>query len=274
MRKIVLGLAVVAAATAAATALGAGTSGATSADVSSNWAGYVATGLGSTSTTASASTAFTDVTATWRQPKAVCTPGQSTSAALWVGLGGYSESSQELEQTGTSADCNSAGKPSYYAWYELVPADSVTVKLKILPGDLITSSVVVDGTDVLVQVKDRTRGTNYTKHLPMASPDLTSAEWIAEAPAACGGDGGCRQLALTDFGSVAFTNTYAKGNGVGGTITSPSWTSTAIQLVPRTHRVFGYEDPNTFASTAGALANGLSTDGKSFTVTWQSNAGA
>ena len=78
--------------------------------------------------------AYTDVTGTWTQPAATCTPGSTTSAAVWVGIGGYSQSSQKLEQTGTSADCDSSGKATYYAWYELVPADSVNIKLKIFPG--------------------------------------------------------------------------------------------------------------------------------------------
>ena len=55
-------------------------------------------------------------------------------AAIWVGLGGYTVGSNALEQTGTAADCNGAGKATYYAWYELVPASSVTLKLKIFPG--------------------------------------------------------------------------------------------------------------------------------------------
>ena len=143
-------------------------------DVSSNWAGYVAS---------ASDTTYTSVTASWRQPTADCVQSDNGAAsAFWVGLGGYDSSSQALEQIGTSADCNSqTGKPSYYAWYELVPNPSVTIKpLKIFPGDLITTSVNIVGTDtVLVQVKDRTRKTSFTKKLTFANPDLTSAEWIA-----------------------------------------------------------------------------------------------
>ena len=62
-----------------------------------------------------------------------------TSLAIWVGLGGYSLTSQELEQVGTEADCDEHGKPSYYIWYELVPADPVNLKLRIDPGDTIVS---------------------------------------------------------------------------------------------------------------------------------------
>jgi hypothetical protein len=100
--------------TVAAAAVAAPTAG---IDVSSNWSGYAVTGVGSTATTASTSMSFSDVTGTWTQPIASCTPGQSTSAAIWVGLGGYTVGSSALEQTGTSADCNRVGKATYYALY-------------------------------------------------------------------------------------------------------------------------------------------------------------
>jgi hypothetical protein len=240
-------------------------------DVSSNWAGYAVTGVGSTATTASTGMSFTDVTGSWTQPTATCTPGQSTSAAIWVGIGGYTVGSNALEQTGTSADCSSAGKATYYAWYELVPATSVTLKLKVAAGDKITSTVLIKGTDVLVQVKNRTRHTAFTKHLKMASPDLTSAEWIAEAPSECTATGFCRTVPLTNFGSITFSKVAALGNGQGGTLTGPGWESTPIQLVPRARRFFG--DVNASAtSTAGASPVDPSTDGSGFTVNWVADA--
>jgi hypothetical protein len=242
----------------------------THGDVSSNWAGYVVTGLGSTSTTASGDMKYTDVTGQWVQPAATCRPGTPTSLAIWVGLGGYSLSSQELEQVGTSSDCNEHGTPSYYIWYELVPADPVNLKLKIAPGDTIAAVVKASGTDILVQVTDRTRGTRFTRHLSMSSPDLTSAEWIAEAPTLCNDTGFCKQLPLTRFRSFAFARTFATGNNAGGTITSPGWTSTALQLVPRTRRFFGdRNDPTASAGDAGALPSALQPDGTGFTVSWR-----
>jgi hypothetical protein len=242
------------------------------ADVSSNWAGYVATGVGSTPTTASPSMSFTDVTGQWVQPKATCTPGTATSVAIWVGLGGYSESSRELEQTGTSADCSTAGKVSYYIWYELVPADSVNLKVKIQPGDVIASSVVVNGTDVLVQVNDRTRHVRFTKHLAMASPDLSSADWIVEAPSQCTSGGFCPQLALTNFHSVTFARSFAVGNNTNGTISSPNWISTELQLVPKSHRFYGDpNDPTALAGSAGAMPSAVVPDGSGFSVAWAAN---
>jgi hypothetical protein len=252
----------------AATALGVPTAG---IDVSSNWSGYAVTGVGSTATVASTSMTFADVTGTWTQPAATCTPGQSTSAAIWVGLGGYTVGSNALEQAGTSADCSSSGRASYYAWYELVPATSVTLKLKIFPGDVVTATVLIKDTDVLVQVKNRTRHTFFTKHLKMGAPDLTSAEWIAEAPSECTVAGFCRTVPLTNFGSVTFSKIAALGNGQGGTLNGTGWEPTPIQLVPRARRFFG--DVNASASsTAGASPTNVSSDGSAFTVNWVADA--
>jgi hypothetical protein len=252
-------------------------------DVSSNWAGYVVTGLGSTATTADPNVAYKNVTGTWRVPKATCSAtGQTSSSAIWVGIGGYSTGSNALEQTGTSSDCGADGKASYFAWWELVPDPAVSVKLKILPGDLITGSVVVNGTHVLMQIKNRTRKTSFTKRATFATPDLTSAEWIAEAPSECSSNGYCRQLPLANFGSVTFTRIAALATvqGIdppdqGGTITSPLWQATPIQLVPqRTRRYFGdrIERPDALTGAAGAKPSSVSDDGRSFGVDWVANA--
>jgi hypothetical protein len=252
-------------------------------EVSSNWSGYVATGHGTTTATASPDTTFRNATGTWKQPAATCAPGRASASAVWVGLGGYSTSSTALEQAGTSADCDVTGRPSYYAWYELVPEPSITIKnLKIAPGDIITASVLVTGSEVLLQVKNRTRKRAFTKRIALASPDLTSAEWIAEAPSECTANGFCRQVPLANFGSVTFSKvaalaTIAGLGDQGGTISSPLWQATPIQLVPRpSQRFFGdiVERSDSTNGAAGASPFGLSADGSSFSVSWVANASA
>jgi len=273
-RGLVTGSIAIVAAFAAAAAAAAPTS---ASDVSSNWSGYTVTGVGSTGTTAASTMTFTDVTGTWVQPTATCAPGDTSSAAMWVGLGGYSETSQALEQTGTEVDCSIAGKATYSMWYEIVPQPSQAVKLKISAGDTITASVyVTNGTDVLVQLKDRTRHTSFTKHVTVAQPDLTSAEWITEAPSVCNQFGQCSTVGLANFGSVTFSKIATIGNGQGGTLMGTGWQDTPIQLIPQGRGRFFGNVQQSASSTAGATpaspAAGCSPAGCSFTVNYVANA--
>ncbi len=61
--------------------------------------------------------------------------------------------------------------------------------------------MAVSGTQVTVTLKNLTRKTSFTKRLAMSAPDVSSAEWIAEAPSACFSSGACRTLPLADFGN-------------------------------------------------------------------------
>jgi hypothetical protein len=233
--------------------------------VSSNWSGYTL------QDTSGSGMQFTSVTGTWRVPVTTCDSGTASSAAFWVGLGGASETATGLEQTGTGADCTN-GTPRYYAWYEILPAGSVEVPLTVKPGDLITTSVNVKGTSVLVQIKNRTRKTSFTKALTVATPDLSSAEWIAEAPSACNSVGRCQVVPLANFGNVTFTRAAAIATAHPGTISDPTWGNTAISLVPDSGGLPIFAGQG--ASTAGATPGALSSDGRSFGVSWVANAAA
>jgi hypothetical protein len=148
----------------------------------------------------------------------------------------------------------------YSLWYELVPAASVKTKLKLSAGDRLHAVVVVDGTSVTLRVQNLTRHSVFTKRLTMANPDLSSAEWIAEAPSACNRLGRCNVLPLADFGQVTFSKGLAvTTDGRTGAIASSQWDATPIRLLP---------DP---AATGGiAVPGALSADGASFSVTRQS----
>ena len=126
-------------------------------------------------------------------------------------------------------------------------------------------------------MKNRTRGTVFTTKLPFATPDLTSAEWIAEAPSDCSSYR-CRPIPLSNFGSVSFTKIAALGNGIGGTLTAnPGWTTTAISARPgRVARLLPRArtgSPGFASSTAGALPGDASSDGRGFSVQWSADAG-
>ena len=246
---------------------------ATSAEASTNWAGYAVT-----SPDPASPIDFSSVTGTWTQTTATCgaTDGNAASAS-WVGLGGYALSSQAVEQIGTDADCTPSGKGSYYAWYELVPAPPVNLTMKIRPGDVITGSVNVSGTTIVVQLINRTRHVRFTKKAPMLQPDTTSAEWIAEAPSSCTGFS-CNPLPLANFGSVTFSRIATIGNGHPGTLLDPAWSAVPLQLVPDGTGFGFYPGPRhghgyaVMSSTAGTSApDAVSSDGRSFTLSWLSD---
>jgi len=245
-------LTLLAATAALAAAVFAGNAGAATTDLSSNWSGYSVSGA-----------AFSNVSGSWVEPKATCT-GSTTSSAFWVGLGGDSDTSNALEQIGTSTDCSATGKASYTAWYELVPAASVPLRLTIAPGDKIWASVGVDGTKVTLTVENLTRQTSFTKTLSMTAPDVSSAEWIAEAPSTCDNAGRCRTVPLTDFHKITFTKALATAGGHTGTISDPAWTADAIQL----DSADDYGPFATMSTAAEADPTALSRGGSEFSVSY------
>jgi hypothetical protein len=223
---------------------------------SSNWAGYAIHRSGAS---------FTKVAGAWRQPLARCTRGRRTYSALWVGLGGYSESSTALEQVGTEVDCTASGRVRSSAWFELVPQASRAIHLAVRPGDSIVASVTVSGDEVRVALWDRTTNHSFTKTLRTSTIDLSSAEWIVEAPSECFGVSNCRILPLANFGSATFS-TAAAESAVGhvGTIADGDWDATKIRLSPGGRRFVLYERAG---ATAGAASpSPLRAGGSSFSV--------
>jgi hypothetical protein len=227
---------------------------------SSNWAGYAVSKPG---------VKFRRVAATWVMPTATCSAtGRRHYSAAWLGLGGYHTSSTALEQIGTEADCTPKGTPSYSAWYELVPSDPVDIDLTIKPGDTLSSSVTVSGHTVKLYLANRTRGTVFTKQLNADRIDITSAEWIVEAPSACYGNR-CDTLPLANFGSTSFAGAKAtSATGHQGAINDSAWSPTSIALRSDGGRTFG----GRFASdsgSGGASPGDLTATGDGFAVTYE-----
>jgi hypothetical protein len=229
--------------------------------VSANWAGYVVR-----APAGAADSTFTDVVGTWVQPRLSCAKGRAASSGFWVGLGGASDSSTALEQTGTAANCTSAGRAVYYAWMELVPDPPVPVRLAVAPGNRILGAVAfVDGR-VVLELKNLTRGTSATRSVAVEETDLTSAEWIAEAPSLCTSALSCRVDRLANFRQVVFSQAAATADGHTGTIADPAWDATQITLAPGTAGgSFAALAPD---DDAGAIPSPLGEDGRSFSVTW------
>jgi Peptidase A4 family len=255
-------------------ALGAAASASAATDVqqaqSENWSGYVAGANGG-------STTFKSVSGSWVVPTAKCTAsGEPTYSAFWVGLGG-ADNTEALEQDGTEANCSAQGTASYYAWYELVPKAPVRVDLPVSAGDHISSKVTVDGTSVSIWLSDETTGQTFSKTLSMSNPDISSAEWIAEAPSQCEGSvNSCTPLPLTDFGTAQFTSASATDtDGHTGPISDPDWAATAVTLSPDAGSM-GFQGAS-FSSTSssgGATPSALSDNGSAFSVAYSSDGSA
>jgi hypothetical protein len=224
---------------------------------SQNWAGYAVHGR-----------SFQGVSARWRQPHASC--GSShTYSAVWVGLGGYALTSSAVEQVGTELDCVS-GQARSSAWFELAPSPAHTVHIGIRPGDLIAASVTTSGGRVTVAISDLTAHRTFQRTVsPAGTVDVSSAEWILEAPSDCiVGTSACQTLPLADFGRAQFT--MARAQPVGGSIGTISTTGaedTKITLGPRAP-LFTTLHPGQ-VPVGTATPSSLSGGGSSFTVTYQ-----
>jgi hypothetical protein len=210
------------------------------ASSSTNWAGYAVSG-----------STFTDVKGTWVQPTVDCTAIETSSySAFWIGLGGLSSGTGGLEQTGTESDCRN-GRALYSAWYELLPDSSVRVPLTIFAGDTISADVSVNGSAATLTVTDVTTGQTFTTQATPSVLDVSSAEWIAEAPSSCFSTNRCAQLPLANFGTVEFSGSSTTSNGHIGTISDTGWSATSINLG---------------GGAGSATPAALSADGSDFTV--------
>jgi hypothetical protein len=229
------------------------------ATTSTNWAGYAVHRSG---------IHFRSVSATWTQPRASCIPGTRSYSSYWVGLGGYSKRSAALEQIGTELDCKASGKMRSTAWYELVPAPSMTLHMSVHPGDVMKARVVVVGHRVVLSLDDVTRGHHFKRTFHARRVDMTSAEWIVEAPSECVGADTCLSLPLANFGTASFSAAQVQTRlGQWGRILDPEWHHTKISLVPG-GRQFVSKGFAGFG-LGGAAPSAVSPAGSAFTVDYE-----
>lgn len=198
---------------------------------STNWSGYAVDGTGATS-----------VSGSWTQPTVTCAKGESSWSSPWVGIDG--DTSNTVEQTGTDSDCQK-GKPTYYAWYEMYPKNTVVIPLTISPRDSITGSVQYASGVFTLKLTDNTTGASFTTTQQSNKAKRSSVEWIMEGPSSG---------LLSDFGSVTFTGASATINGQSQNLGS-----------------FAGADPISMVSNSGvtrAAPTGI-TGGTAFSVDWE-----
>ena len=229
------------------TAYGTGGPQVRAARSNANWAGWVATAPGP---------GFSSVKGTWTQPAVDCSAGGPSYSVFWVGLGGYLPGSQALEQIGTSAGCTSGGTAVYRAWWEVVPAPMVRIRMRISPGDTITASVSTHWMVATLTLDDLTTGESLSVRPSVGRVDATTAEWIAEAPSLCIRGRGCTALPLANFGTVAFSAGKATSDDRTGSIGDPAWTTQDVEV-------------SGTPGAGSATPTPLSTDGSAFQVAWR-----
>jgi hypothetical protein len=203
-------------------------------------------------------------------PHGNCSSASSGLSATWLGIGGYPHSARALEQVGTEYDCSANGTAKYSAWYELVPRPGRTIKMTVRPGDAMSAAVTVNGRRVTIYLRNRSQGKTFKQHFTMKRPDTRSAEWIVEAPSRCSRARGCKQVALSNFGTVSFRRaSVMTSRGRRGAISSRRWAHTKVALSQGgAHRV------DRVAAPRGAAPSLLSAAGKTFSVSFTGQAAA
>ncbi len=214
---------------------------------STNWGGYAV----------QSASQFTDVKGTWVEPSVTCPSHSSQYAAFWIGIDGYS--SDSVEQIGTDSDCNGKNKPSYYAWYEMYPAASVslsTSQYPVKPGDTLSAEVSVSGSQFTLSISS-SEGWSFSTTQTGSGLAQSSAEWIAESPELCRAHR-CSLAQLADYGSVGFTSAEAAAGGTDQPISAFTADGGPHEIICETSSGFVREQPS-------ALGSG----GDNFTITWE-----
>jgi hypothetical protein len=123
---------------------------------------------------------------------------------------------------------------------------------------------------IVVSIQDQTTHHRFRKTFHPSGLDVTSAEWILEAPSACVfGSTACQTLPLTDFGQALFRNARAQtAAGKTGTISSSAWHRTKINLTAQ-GQIFSGNRPGITTLGASAAPSALNPFGGSFTVTYK-----
>src|SRR4051812_12409527 len=214
---------------------------------SNNWFGY------NQGTLEQGGKMFNAITGDWTVPTATQhTAGQDEASSDWIGIGGgcidaaCTVGDNTLIQTGTEQDVN-GGSASYSAWYELIPAPSLTItSLTVHPGDHMHASIAetIAGANVWnITLQDVTTGKSFSTTVPYTSTHAT-AEWIEETPLTFG-TGGAGLAALPNLSNVPFSAATTNGANAG------LKASEEIQLVDSTGKVIGTP------SAPNASANGF-----------------
>lgn len=160
------------------------------ANKSNNWSGY------NQGTLEQGGKLFHSVSGSWVVPTATAhKAGEAEYSASWIGIGGgcvdagCTVGDSTLIQDGTEQDVDASGHASYSAWWELIPAPSVTLtgcspdpNCTVAGGDQMSSTIASTTAGVwTMSMSDVTRGWTWSMTTAYSSTEAT-AEWIEETP--------------------------------------------------------------------------------------------
>jgi hypothetical protein len=197
------------------------------ANQSSNWSGY------NQGTLEQGSKLFTSIDGDWTVPTASQhRAGEAEYSSTWIGIGGgcidatCTVTDNTLIQLGTEQDVDSSGRASYSAWWEIIPAPSVTISnFDVHAGDHMHASLAEGVPGVwTMTLTDVTTGASFTQTIPYASTHAT-AEWIEETPVVLSDNGDVTVGPLPKLSTVNFD--LARTNGANANLTA----SEEMQLV-------------------------------------------
>jgi hypothetical protein len=183
------------------------------ANESGNWFGYNQGSL------EQGGEQFHSIAGDWTVPRArQHSKGQSEASSTWIGIGGgcvdakCNTGDTTLIQTGTEQDVSASGKPSYSAWWEVIPGPAVGIgKLQVRAGDHMRASIAetVKRSNVWrITLSNITRHQTFKTTVPYTSTHAT-AEWIQETPIVIGTDAGL--AALPNLSRTSFDRARVNG---------------------------------------------------------------
>jgi hypothetical protein len=180
-----------------------------------------------------ARTRFRLVRATFFVPFLNCRLSKGAFSAHWVGLGGFVGGSNSVEQIGIEADCSTAGRSRYFAWFAMYPRKRATSQIRIKGGDSVTASIFFDAAHkkFALSLTDNTTGGHFLvrRTCPRGQTcPARSAEVISSAPAS--GTGAHLKIKpLADYGAVSFSGVAVTDlSGQRGSLRSAHWDAARI----------------------------------------------
>lgn len=193
------------------------------ANQSNNWSGYNQGALEQGGKT------FHSIAGTWTVPTATARKaGEAEYSATWIGIGGgcidagCTATDATLIQDGTSQDVDASGHAAYSAWWEIIPAPSVSLSgcipdasCTVGAGDQLTSTIasVANGLWTM-SMSDATRGWTWSMSIGYSSTE-GSAEWIEETPVVIDNSGTVTVGPMPNLSNAHFDAAQANGSAAG-----------------------------------------------------------